>query len=103
MNPKRRRLLIVDVVESTQVQAPEPPKPVLTKQQLHAKAQWWLLDAARRYKYEMGLSDEFEAPLWKRVDRILKASTLEEAEKLCDEAIDLGTLAISVWHKKVKR
>lgn len=77
--------------------------PVLTKQQLHAKAQWWLMDAARRYRYEMGLSTEFEAPIWKRVDKILKATTQEEAEKLCEEAMDLGTLAISVWHKKVKR
>lgn len=103
--PKKRRLLIVDVVsenpqEGQQVE--EPPKRALTKGELHAKAQTELLEAAQRYKYPIGLSEEFEKPIWKRVDKILKALTQEEAEKLAFDAVDLGILSICVWHKKVK-
>jgi hypothetical protein len=101
--PRKRRLLIVDVVDNTPTYTQEePPKRVLTKGELHAKAQSELLEAAQRYKYPIGLSEEFEKPIWKRVDKILRALTQEEAEKLAFDAVDLGTLSICVWHKKVK-
>lgn len=101
--PRRRRLLIVDVTDEQPIQqVPEEPKRPLTRGELHARAQHELLAAAERYKYPMGLSEEFERPIWKRADKILTAATQEEAEKAAFDAVDLGTLSISVWHKKVK-
>lgn len=91
--------MFVDVVEAPVVV--EAPRVPLNKSQLHAKAMAWLLESMRRYKYVLGTSDEFEARIFKRLDKIMSAETQEDAEKLAYEAEDEGTLLISVWQKKV--
>ncbi len=100
--PRRRRMLIVDVAAPSPVeQIQEPPQP-LTKQQLHMRVQKDIVDAAGRYGYEIGRSDEFEGPIWKKVDLILKATSQTEAEALAAAAEEFGILKMSVWHKKVR-
>lgn len=96
-------MLIVDVEETPAPTLAQEWAVKKTKEQLHFETQRTLIDAAERYKYEIGLSEEFESPIWKRLDLILKAHSQEEAEKLAAEAQEFGLLRICVWHKKVKR
>lgn len=94
-------MLIIDV-EPT----PAVPEPIeerrLSKQELHMRTQQVIVEAAQRYEYDIGLSDEFEGPIWKKVDSILRSRSQEEAERAAAGAEEFGLLSMSVWHKKVR-
>lgn len=86
---KKRRMLIIDVDGDTAAAAPPPQAPVvvpppMTPGRVHGRVQQEILRLAKEAHMD---PEKIEDRIWVRIDDIIKATTVEEAEELAKKTL----------------
>lgn len=87
---KKRRMLIIDVDGETATPAPQAPSapvappPEMTPGRVHGRVQQEILRLAKEAHME---PEKIEDRIWVRIDDIIKAKTVEEAEELAKKVL----------------
>jgi len=102
---KRRRLLIIDVEEDGQTPvayAPTIPRTpvVFGPGHVHGRTQQEVMRLCREARYD---EEKIEARLWNRVDEILKAKSIEEAEVFAKKAMEVASVFFLLNTKKPEK
>jgi len=108
---KKRRLLIIDVDENNvplgegvrpvQYAALPPEKPVtITPGYLHGQAQQEVLKMCREARFN---EEKIEDRIWIKLDEVLKATTVEEAQIAVKRALDSASMYFLMRRKQPEK
>lgn len=102
---KRRRMLIIDVTDDGQ--APVAPAPIIPRTpvvfgpgHVHGRTQQEVMRLCKEARYD---EEKIEGRIWNRVDEILKATSIDEAEVFAKKAMEVASIFFWLNTKKPEK